>query len=256
MKVLILASLIFIVSNASAQFTSIPDANFESALITLGHDTLPLDGQVPTANINTLILFDVSSKNISDLTGIEDFTLVEGLDLGSNALTSLDLSQNSHLRYLYILYNPLTCVNLQNGNKENIQLIAAFQCPNLTCIQVDDATYSDTNWIDDPNTQGVEYIFDPQISFSEYCDDCNVGLGKIEEGNFSIYPNPVSDYLNIEGLSSTFEFSIFNSVGQLLFKGEKAFADQPIDVQKYNSGILLIRIEFDDEIYYRRVLKE
>ena len=56
-----------------AQQTYVPDNNFEQALINLGYDTV-LDDYVTTANINTVTALDVNGDNISNLTGIEDFT--------------------------------------------------------------------------------------------------------------------------------------------------------------------------------------
>ena len=70
--------LFFIAIASVAQNTAIPDANFEQALIDLNIDSGAIDGQVPTTAINTLTSLNVSNKNISDLTGIEDFTSLKG----------------------------------------------------------------------------------------------------------------------------------------------------------------------------------
>ena len=56
-----------------AQYTYVPDDNFEQRLITLGYDNI-LDDSVLTSNINSITTLYVNSLNISDLTGIEDFT--------------------------------------------------------------------------------------------------------------------------------------------------------------------------------------
>ena len=48
--------------NAFAQTTSIPDANFEQALIDLGYDTGTPDGTVPTANIKGVISLIIPNK--------------------------------------------------------------------------------------------------------------------------------------------------------------------------------------------------
>ena len=75
MKTIITILTVVLLSQAiSAQTTLIPDANFEQALIDRGYDTGTPDGSVPTANISSIDSLDVSWKNISDLTGIEDFT--------------------------------------------------------------------------------------------------------------------------------------------------------------------------------------
>ena len=83
---------------AYGQITSIPDPNFEQALIDLGIDS---DGiinqQVLTADISGVPSLDVSNKNISDLTGIEDFISLVSLNCGYNELDSLDVTQNTAL---------------------------------------------------------------------------------------------------------------------------------------------------------------
>lgn len=64
---------ILIATTLFAQTTNIPDPNFEQALIDLGYDSGTIDGSVPTANISGVTSLLVNNKNISDLTGIQDF---------------------------------------------------------------------------------------------------------------------------------------------------------------------------------------
>ncbi len=227
-----LASLI-----SMAQTTYVPDDAFEQALIDFGYDTGPLDDYVPTSNINTVTSLYVSSKGISDLTGIEDFTSLEilwcidnqlssldvsqntsltelwcynnqipSLDVtqntalellrcqgnllpdldvtqntsltilncGNNLICSLDVSQNTALTFLVCEGNQLTFLNVKNGNNTAIpnESFYAWNNPDLTCIQVDDAVWSTTNWT---NIGG-------QTSFSE---DCN---NVISFAGLSLYP--------------------------------------------------------------------
>lgn len=87
--------------------TLIPDENFEQALIDLGHDSGSIDHFVPTANINTIISLNVSGKNISDLTGIQDFEALEELYCMDNELKSLDVTRNTNLIILRCYINGL-----------------------------------------------------------------------------------------------------------------------------------------------------
>lgn len=149
---------------------SIPDVNFEQALIDLGYDTNGLDGgmsqsdadKITTLNIydpeNNINLPNVTSK-IKDLTGIESFVNLEFLRCYKNNLTNLDLSKNIKLRYVNCKENSLASLNLANGNNSNMASIDATSNPNLTCIQVDDQQYSLDNWI----------FIDEQMGFSEDC---------------------------------------------------------------------------------------
>jgi Leucine-rich repeat (LRR) protein len=97
------------------QLTNIPDANFEQALIDIGLDTGPVDGSVATANISSVTSLNVFNRNISDLTGIEDFAALETLVCNANQLTSLDLSQNTQLQSLLCTANQLTSLDLTNN---------------------------------------------------------------------------------------------------------------------------------------------
>ena len=82
------------------QYTSIPDQNFEQALIDFGYDDV-IDGKVLNANINSVDSLFLEDKNISDLIGVEAFTALKYLNCYDNPLTSLDVSKNTALTYLY-----------------------------------------------------------------------------------------------------------------------------------------------------------
>lgn len=194
MKLKLLLCFLSITYFLSAQTTSIPDPNFEQALITLGHDTV-LDGQVLTSNINGIISLDVSIRNINSLQGIEDFTSLSTLVCNDNNLASLDLSNNTNLSFLnavnnnltglldlsnqtmlgfiWVANNNLTRLNIQNGNNINIgpSEFNTQNNPNLICVQVDDVTYSNTTWtfVDDPNVFRLDCseIFVPDDNFEQ-----------------------------------------------------------------------------------------
>ena len=115
MKNILLFSALFIFTFGFSQTTLIPDPNFEQALIDLGYDTAPIDGQVLTANIEDVTNLDVSSKNIADLTGIEGFTALTELICRGNQLISLDLSNNLALSVLGLSANELTSLDVSNN---------------------------------------------------------------------------------------------------------------------------------------------
>ena len=53
--------------------------------------------------------------------------------------------------------NQLTSLDVRNGNNTNITTFNATTNPDLTCIFVDDISYSTTNWTDiDPASTFVE----------------------------------------------------------------------------------------------------
>jgi len=113
MKTKLLLLTLFISSISFAQYTAIPDTNFENALS--AYDDFPNDGQVPTANISVLTSLNVSSQNISDLTGIQDFTALKVLNCKTNNLTSLNITSNLNLQKLYCNANQLSALNTSNN---------------------------------------------------------------------------------------------------------------------------------------------
>ena len=118
-----------------SQSTFVPDDNFEQALIDLGYDVGPLDDFVPTANINTITNLYVFGKNISDLTGIEDFTSLTILNCDENQLTSLDISNNINLTQLFCRFNQLTNIDVTQNTALNIFWCEGNQLTNLDVTQ-------------------------------------------------------------------------------------------------------------------------
>lgn len=99
--------------------TFVPNDNFEKALIELGYDDI-LDDYVKTIIIAGILELDLSNRNITDLTGIEDFTMLENLNCRNNELTQLDISKNYSLTFgtLDISNNNITCVQISLGQSQ------------------------------------------------------------------------------------------------------------------------------------------
>ena len=105
-----------VVFNAvNCEYIPIPDANLEAALFTLGHDDVLGDSQVPTHLISTVTTLNLINKNIADATGIEAFSALEELNIYSNNLTSIDVSNNTQLKHLRCQNNSLESLDIANN---------------------------------------------------------------------------------------------------------------------------------------------
>lgn len=104
-----------ITRSVKAQITLIPDPKFEQVLIDLGLDVPPLDGYVLKSNISSITSIDVANKNITDLTGIQDFVSLNSLLCNNNNLTKLDVTKNIALTRLICDRNQLTDLYLPNN---------------------------------------------------------------------------------------------------------------------------------------------
>jgi len=69
----IVVPYVLVVQLMHAQYTAIPDENFEVALIALGLDAGEPDGQVLTADIAEVDDLNVNDAGISNLTGLAGF---------------------------------------------------------------------------------------------------------------------------------------------------------------------------------------
>jgi len=98
-------------------YTLIPDTNFEDKLIALGIDTDGKNGKVKTASINQVTFLDVADSNISDVTGLQDFTALIYFFCDRNNITTIDLSKNIMLENIGILDNNLTSVDVSKNTK-------------------------------------------------------------------------------------------------------------------------------------------
>lgn len=121
-KLLIFFIFLVYLQNVIAQFTLIPDSNFEQALIDLGIDSdNTINGQLLTIDAENALSIDAIGYNITDLTGIEDFINLQAIDVSVNSLATLDFSENTNLIDIYAEYNPLESINVtQNSLLENL----------------------------------------------------------------------------------------------------------------------------------------
>ncbi len=99
-------------------------------------------------SVNTAITeLSVSQNNLTslDLTGLTSLGEFYARD---NQIVSLDLSGLPSLTRINVKNNNLSELNVANGNNSNLPTgrFDATGNPNLTCVQVDDVSYSETNW--------------------------------------------------------------------------------------------------------------
>jgi len=142
-----------------AQYTYVPDDNFEQELINLGLDQY-LDNTVLTVSIDTVTTLYIQSSGISDLTGIESFVALQSLFCYDNNLNTLNLANNTQLFEVTCSDNNLTSIDLRNGNNSGLWYFMSTNNPSLTCIDVDDVAY-------------CEYTFSVD-SWTQFSNNCNL----------------------------------------------------------------------------------
>ena len=97
------------VTGISINETNFPDENFRLFLLAQPYGA---DAILTAVEISGLKQLDVSSRNISDLKGIEHFTSLLRLECQNNQIASLDLSGNTELTELNCSSNRLPSLNV------------------------------------------------------------------------------------------------------------------------------------------------
>lgn len=223
LKNLLLPILLIISSTLSAQFVNIPDANFKAALLANSSINTTPDGEIDSTEANAYTGgIVVGTMGISDLTGIQAFTNITGLDFSQNSVTSVDLSENYFLQTLICNLNGLTCLdlgqnfnlvyldcsdnnlqklNIKNFNNTSVIYFNAVGNSSLGCIQVDNVSFSIANWTNVP--AGSTFNTDCGAPVASFTSDSPACLGNpINFSNTST--NAVSYEWNFgDGNSST-----------------------------------------------------
>ncbi|NRR91101.1 T9SS type A sorting domain-containing protein [Winogradskyella undariae] len=217
----------------------IPDANLKAALVSDATINTNSDSEIqPAEATNYSGAINVANLNIDNSAGLEAFVNISGLDISNNNLEHLDVSSNTALTSLEANNNQLITLNIQNGNNSNIS-DANFNVLNnygLYCIEVDDVSYSNTNWTN----------INAYTIFSLNCDTANVNIPDIALrtsllNNTSINSNGDSEIQVAEARDYTVGLYLSTS-GIQDITGLQAFANATnLDLSYNNVSIMDLR---------------
>jgi Leucine-rich repeat (LRR) protein len=146
----------------------IPDANFKAALLADAAINTNNDSEIQYGEAEAYTgSIEVENLAIADMTGLEAFksitglncadneltqlvlhyhTALESIDCSGNQLGALDMKANEALKSLNCASNQLTSLDVRNGHNTQITEFDATNNSSLNCISVDDANYSTENW--------------------------------------------------------------------------------------------------------------
>ena len=132
-----------------------PDANFRAYL--LDEEDWNNDGVLDDDELDSVTSITVRSANISSLKGIEYFTELTDLDCYDNALTELNLNNNTKLEYLDCMDNGIKSLDL-SGNTLLIEVLCydnQLQTLELGTNNFLDHLYCENNQLTSLNISGL-----------------------------------------------------------------------------------------------------
>lgn len=102
------------------------------------------------------------------------------------------------------------------------------------------------------------YIDDVCVSTDSLGCNLSVGISETltDKLSCSIYPNPVSDYIHISNLNDTYDLTIQNALGQILFEEKNiTSSNKRVDANQFDTGLLLINIKTSTKKIYYKFIK-
>jgi len=189
--------------------------------------------------INGNVLSGVLPNIFSTWSALDFFSIGNGNGTAgahNNFTGDLDLSTNTNLRLCWVDNTLISSLNIRNGNNTNTSnsYFNTTNCPNLTCVFVDDATASTTNWT---NIDATATFVETQTA----CDALYVSENTFDEA-ITIYPNPSSSILNIDyiGNSPIIKINIVNTLGQ---KVKASCFNNSVDITALKQGVYILKLE-------------
>ena len=171
---------------------------------------------------------------------------LEILNCSINELKKIDISVNTNLRGLDCSSNGLRCLNVKNGNNINFLFFDASSNKDLQCLEVDDELAAATNWSSN---------VDPGVVFSTFCaNPCSESLTAllVTESEFSIFPNPANDVINISIKHSlAFKAELLDCTGRLVL----TTSSNQIDVSDLAFGSYYLRLIIGNQIHVSKIIK-
>ncbi|NJM79137.1 MAG: T9SS type A sorting domain-containing protein [Flavobacterium sp.] len=197
---------------------------------------------INTTQNTVLTKINCDTNQLTSVDFSQNTALIE-LFCAVNQITTLDVTSNTALTMFGCYNNQLTSLNVQNGANTNLTYYNSDFNPNLSCILVDDATYSSANWL------GV----DPASTFANNIAGCNtLSTNSIElETLFKIIAteNTIKILTNYEIQLKTYE--VYALTGAKVGSGTTT----EISINTLAKGIYILKLDFDKGTVIKKFIK-
>jgi Secretion system C-terminal sorting domain len=122
---------------------------------------------------------------------------------------------------------------MKNGqNTKFVYVYSDFRSnPNLSCIQVDNAAYSNANWL------GIK---DATASYNTICN--TLSIDQAVYATMTLYPNPSKDIVNLTGLSQGDKIVITDFSGKTILTKIVNQENEVISTASFTAGLYIVSV--------------
>ena len=164
------------------------------------------------------------------------------------SLTNFDVSMVSFVKLQAAIWlannSSLQCVNLKNGYCSNWSSVGITNNPLVTCVEVDNPSYSNL-------ASGITWnwagpVLDPNNVYSTNCG-CVTSIDEEIIDEISISPNPTSSKINVKSSLALIseEYIIYDQLGKEVKSGLITSEDTEIDLSNISEGVYLFIVGTD-----------
>ncbi|SKB81720.1 thrombospondin type 3 repeat-containing protein [Maribacter arcticus] len=216
--------------------TYVPDDNFEQYLIDLGYDRF-LDDYVTTANISSVESLTIAfNENITDLTGIEDFTSLTSLGIDSVPITFLDISIFNNLTFLSLEYINLNSLEIVNHN--SLEALSLYDIGSSVTLNVSNNNSLNSISVGRGNYESISITQNPALNNTIY-------LGNMVANSLEIINNQELPRIQIYAMDQLSRIDIANNLALTGISISNSHINASLDVST-NTNLTNLEIPYYD----------
>ena len=138
-----------------------------------------------------------------------------------------------------------------NGNNPTTgtMTLAENTDPNVTANFYE--SYINVNLQDGSGTQDYFGVHDPMANSINF-ETLSIEEETLTQNDIKIYPNPTSDYVNIETLQNIEKIEMYNLLGKLML----TTTEKSINLKQFNSGVYLLKVKTVNGSANKRIVKK
>ena len=228
----------------------------------------PIDWTEDTAPMHGTIAPYSSTVTSGTMTPGLTYTPATGYVGPDSFVVQLDCSQIGKTKKIYVTVNPLPVVSTITGTTDTVCMGHSITLSDATTGGIWSAT-STTVSVSSGNVTGVtagtttvSYTVttlgcSTSVTYTMKVKNCNLGVSPVTAAsNLSVYPNPVSNVIYVDGVTGSVSYRLLNVMGSVLQSGNlnpsapkgglPAYSNNTINVSNVASGVYMLEISNSD----------
>ncbi len=195
---------------------------------------------------NTKLYYNVTS------TSIQQFDISSGNDSASINSTRVVVATNSSGLFGYLAKAPNNKIYIPMLSTDSLSTIDLSNVSGIGCSIHQMSFY--TGRLSTPGLP--EFVADYYYQ-GVYSNDCTEGIDEITLEDIKIFPNPASDYLQIEG-NNIQNIQLYDVVGKIIFQNNEinSMYSTKIMTNKLSNGIYIFKINTNNKLITKKIIKQ